>query len=686
MTDDAGPVPLLSRVRTRLSDIALSMDAFSTRTAHVGVRAVLWTLLYAVTLGTGVFVIRHLSWVATMDTNKVPAVDSYWMTAWVGAALLLLLFLHIAVRLVARARARRRGEPPPGGFALMDAVHRRLRPLLMLPLLPALTFANVERDSPKETFFLITLSVAVLGWGAYAWFRPSQGFEAAGSGEEGDAPPPLHPRRERFARIAVVVALVLLWVGFSGFFSWLSITNHHALNTRTIDLGYYDNIFYQSIHGHPLACSFIKAGYHGSAHFDPILVVLSPLYLLYPRAEMILVLQAVWVGAGVVPAYLIARDKLGSRPASLAFAAMYALYPGLQGATMYEFHSLTLLSPMMLWLLCCLERRWLRAYWILLLPTLMVREDVALMMCFVGAYAILSQRPGYVRLGWGTIFLALMYFALVKRFFMVSADVLNSGTNSYSFAYYYDDLIPNKNGVLGMLVTMTTNPVFVLKTMLSEVKILYLLTLFLPLLFLPFLARPGRLMLAYGLLFCLLASRAAVYSVHFQYSSVFIPFAFTLAPEGLRRVGEGTISRGFGLDAHRLRRALMLSAFCASLLVCWKFGGLLDNATFKGGFVRVTRQLTDKDRELYAWMREQVNKIPIKESVGLTNRTGAHASNRKDAFFYPEHNKVDWIFIDEAELKGADLDKHNKTVAPTGEYELVARKDKLVLFKHKPKK
>src|SRR5262249_60600206 len=55
------------------------------------------------------------------------------------------------------------------------------------------------------------------------------------------------------------------------------------------------------------------SGYHGSAHFDPILVVLSPLYLLYPRAEMILVLQCLWVGGGVVPAYLIAQDKLGSR-------------------------------------------------------------------------------------------------------------------------------------------------------------------------------------------------------------------------------------------------------------------------------------------------------------------------------------------------------------------------------------
>ena len=52
-------MPLLARVRTKLSDIAASMDAFSTRIAHVEARTIFWALVYAVTLGTGVFV-RYL--------------------------------------------------------------------------------------------------------------------------------------------------------------------------------------------------------------------------------------------------------------------------------------------------------------------------------------------------------------------------------------------------------------------------------------------------------------------------------------------------------------------------------------------------------------------------------------------------------------------------------------------------
>jgi len=59
---------------------------------------------------------------------------------------------------------------------------------------------------------------------------------------------------------------------------------------------------------------------------------------------------------GVVPAYLLARGRLDSRLAGVALAAMYAVYPALHGANMYEFHSLTLLSPLVLTLLYFLVR------------------------------------------------------------------------------------------------------------------------------------------------------------------------------------------------------------------------------------------------------------------------------------------------------------------------------------------
>jgi uncharacterized membrane protein len=693
------------------------------------------------------------------------------MAVWVGSTLAMLCVFYAVAIAVARRRSR------VAGGAVVAELHRRLRPLLALPVLTALTFNAIERDSPKETFFFIVLCGVIAGASTYAWLEPGaprplrgrviqgvavvvvaaalilllpvfdaftntaaerlQTWFSTGEGAppelralraslagkvllacakiiglasavgavagaivgpsvegwlrpapppslppEGDGPPPRDPRRERAARIAAGVAVAAMWAGYGYWFSRFSITNHHALRTATIDLGYYDNIFYQSAHGRPLGCSFIKMGYHGSAHFDPLLVVLSPLYYLYPRAEFLLVLQSVWCGAGVVPAYLIAKSRLDSRPAGVALAAMYAMYPALHGANMYEFHSLTLIAPVALWMLYFLETGRHRAYWALLLPTLLVREDIAILMCFVGGYAILSRRRGWARLGWITILVSTIYFAVVKRFFMTSTDIFMSGKDSYSFAYYYDELIPNHNSVAGLLVSLLTNPVFSLKMMLVEQKLHYIVGLFVPLCFLPFFARPGRFMLSWGLLFCMLASRMAVFSIHFQYSCIIIPVAFALTPEALRQIEEGPFVRAHGLDGARYRRALLAAAFVMSLLTCWKFGGMVDNTSFHGGFSPPARTLTDKDKETYDWIRSEVAKIPLEDSVGMTNRTGAHAANRRAAFFYPEHSDVDWVFIDETELRGNDLDRHNKAVQ-SGVFELVSRHDRFSIFKRK---
>ena len=660
-----------SRVRTKLSDVAASLDDFASRLAFAALHWLLWPALQAIGLGSTIWAALHLTQVPAIDGNKLPLPDNLRIVAAVVGSLLAIALVYFVVNVVVR---RRTGE-----WRVTEVgadLKRRLFPLLALPILPALTLQKIEQDSPKQTFFYIAIFSAIVGVGVYAW------SEAAASDD-----PDLGPsaRQRRVHRILAAVAVAAIWATYGIFFSRLSIVNHHAFNTRTIDLGYYDNIFYQSIHGRPLGCSLIKAGYHGSAHFDPLLVVLSPLYLLYPRAEMLLVLQAVWLGAGVVPVYLIAYEKLGRRAPAVALAAMYALYPALHGANMYEFHSLSLLSSILLWLIYFLEKGSQRAYYLVLIPALLCREDVALILCFISVYAIISRRPGFARLGWTTIVVSLLYFAIVKRFFMTSADIFMSGKDSLSFAYYYEDLIPNKNGVAGIIVSVVTNPVFVIKTMVAEPKIVYLLTLFMPLCFLPFLAKTSRVMLGYGLLFTLLATRTAVFSPAFQYSATLIPFAFALTPIALRQVEDSALPAQLGLDSRRLATALLGAALMSSLLVSWKFGGYLENHFFRGGFSRITRGLTPAEKETYAWLDKTVASIPEGASVGTTNKLGCHVSNRKDVVFYPGHGPTDYMLVDESEITGAYLEQHNKAVQQ-GKVVQVARLQKMVLFKSTEKK
>lgn len=661
-----------------LSDVALTADELTQRAALAGRTWLLPPVLYAVTTGAAAWAIKHPDSRAAFDTNKLPLPATLWVLAAVVGAFLALIALYVGVALIDRRRTGVLRFP-----AVATSLNGRLAPLAALPFFPALLAPSIERDSTKLTFFFIVMVGAIIVRGAYAWAK-AEGVEpaiplSASSGADVDAPPP--PGRRRAASAAAAIAVGAIFLGYGFFFSWLAITNHHALNTRTIDLGFYDNIFYQSIHGRPLACTLIKSGYHGSAHFDPLLILLSPLYLLYPHAEMLLVLQSFWMGAGVIPVYLLARDRLGRRPPAVALAAMYALYPALQGANMYEFHSLSLLSTLMLWMVLFLERGAIRAYFTLLPFTLLCREDASLILCFVGLYAILSGRPKFPRVGWITIIVSLVYFAIVKKFFMTSSDIFMSGKESLSFAYYYEDLIPNHNGVAGLVVSIVTNPIFVIKTLFAEAKIIYLLTLFLPLLFLPFFAKTRRVLLVYGLLFCLLATRNAVFSPAFQYSNTLLPFAFAITPAALAGIAESRVAPQLGVDPRRLSRALLAGALATSLLCCWKFGGVLDNQFFHGGFARVARGMGPAEIATYAWMKQQMEQIPKSASVATSNKLGAHVSNRKEVYFYlSEPSPTDFVFIDEAELHGPETERHNKAVRE-GKLVLVSRRDKLAFFK-----
>ncbi|AUX47224.1 hypothetical protein SOCE26_087360 [Sorangium cellulosum] len=663
---------MLANHRTRLNQALAKLDGAIERLARAALTLAPWPVLFGMSLGVAGWVFTHPTRLAPFGTNKLPELERRWMAGGVGAAVVAVGLAYFLVMLARRVRT--------GSWAVLETagrLNRALRPLLALPFVAALKLPNIEKESPKTALFYAALAAVAVGAGAYTWGKGPRLSPA-----DDDAPGPRAGALARAGRWLAPLGVLGLWAGYAFFFARLAITNHHALHTRTPDLGYYDNIFYQSIHGRPLGCSFLKAGYHGSAHFDPILVLLSPLYLLYPRAEFLLVLQAVWLGTGVVPVYLLAREKLEHRGKALLLAAVWAIYPALHGANMYEFHSLALISPLVVWLLYFYEAGKDRHYWVTLGLLLLCREDVSLLMCFVGLYAILDRRAGKTRMGWTTIAVSLVYFVIVKLFFMTSAGIIMSGKDAYSYAYYYEELIPNRSGVGGLLISFLTNPVFTLKVALEEPKINFLLLIFLPLCFLPFVARPGRWMLVYGLAFCLLASRDAVFSIHFQYSSILFPIAFALTPLALKRVEDAAPAAFLGLDGRRLSRALLAATLAASVLVSWKFGGLIENASFRGGFARVARSLTPEQEATYTWVRQQVEVIPPGAVVAATSKMGPHISNRKEAYFYPGERaeRAHYVLLDESELKGKNQERHSAAVK-RGELEEISRLKKMALFK-----
>jgi uncharacterized membrane protein len=183
------------------------------------------------------------------------------------------------------------------------------------------------------------------------------------------------------------LVLGLLVVAYTVTSSVLSINNHLGFNTGRADLGFYVSIFRRSSLGDLLGCTICGGGNHLSGHFDPVLVLLSPLYLLHPEAETVLILQSFLLGSTMIPLYMIGRQLRLPAAAALALCACFGLHPALHGINLFDFHSLALVVPGAMWLLWAREAERWRLYWLFVVLFLTIREDAALILVIVGAVA-----------------------------------------------------------------------------------------------------------------------------------------------------------------------------------------------------------------------------------------------------------------------------------------------------------
>jgi uncharacterized membrane protein len=631
------------------------LDAITSTAVRFAIFCV-WPTVVAIALGATLFAATHADLLPAMFENRLTRDQRL-----VGLGYFAVSLVAVAAFYVVVLRYRYREHWPPG-FDRARRLHPYLSFVLSGPAIVALTELEIATRHQWLTWLYIAL--AVLAW----W--PT--FRALSSRRPTQRRQPILSTRQR--DILSLGLVLVLWAAYAYFFTNLSIINHHAFHTKTVDLGLYNNIFFQSSHGRPLGCTFLRGGTHASAHFDPILVVLSPLYrFLWPRAEFLLTLQAVWCGAGVVAAYLIGRDQLGSRAFGLVWAAVYALHPALHGANLYEFHSLTLLFSPLLFAVYFLLSGKLRLYFVTLPLLLLIREDVSLLMCFVGLYGVISEKPGLKAAGWITLLVSLAYFVIAKAVFMPSPGLFNQGPG-YSYAYYYKEMIPNKLGELDFVTTLLTNPAFLVELVAKEKKVQYLLVIFFPLLFLPAFAGRARVMLLYGLIFMFLASKSAVYSSHFQYSAVLLPVAIALAPVGLRRLQQARPKD------RSLATVVMGCVLVASLLVSWKYGAILENSSFRGGYSRVRWSLTEEMEARYDSFAELISQIEPDASVSVTDRVGAHVTNRLEVYHLSQDIDTDYLLVDSKDLRGRNK-ASLKRREDAGKVELLQRFERWSLYR-----
>lgn len=520
---------------------------------------------------------------------------------------------------VAMLLARRSALPYAEAFGRAVVGLRRVLTPVLLALVAVVAAKGLEREHPFIVISLAGIAAWVTAQWVLAWLPPPEFPNSVVPGElpADDEESPLG----RLPKWWPWLVLGLLVVAYTVTSSVLAINNHLGFNTGRADLGFYVSIFRRSSLGDLLGCTICGGGNHLSGHFDPVLVLLSPLYLLHPEAETVLILQSFLLGSTMIPLYMIGRQLRLPAAAALALCACFGLHPALHGINLFDFHSLALVVPGAMWLLWAREAERWRLYWLFVVLFLTIREDAALILVIVGADSILSHRRFGLQRGLLTIFVGVAYFLAIKTFVLDGPDPLNPGTGR-GYAYYYKDLVPKGTGTMGLVNTVLSNPGKVIPLLLQEGKVLYWLQLLTPVLGLPLLAHRGRLLLFYGAAFTLLASREYVYSLHFHYSSVILPFVFYVAAVALGRPRRMSRRLGWLLwvksPVPRITAVALAACLAGTLVVSWRFGGFLPNKTFHAGFKPLQRKPTEGDLRRDAMLKEVCRTVPDGATVAAS--------------------------------------------------------------------
>ena len=274
--------------------------------------------------------------------------------------------------------------------------------------------ARVQRD-PLER---LARRLGAVGR-AWDWISAHEGgFETPDEIAAASAQKPIGDTANRWGLALVALAALIYTIVLSLYCLGL----HAAFRTHAEDLGIMDQVLWNTAHGHFMLQSIcnpvtdvncLGGVTRFSIHFEPILIPLSLLYVVFPNVQLLLIFQAAAVAAGAIPAYLLAARRLRHVVWGMIFAGVYLLYPPLLNAVIDDFHPETAAAGLLMWALYFLFTRRYRALVIACIVLLLCKETMTLDVIGIGLFvALIQRRPrlgfSLVALGGATLGLALL--------------------------------------------------------------------------------------------------------------------------------------------------------------------------------------------------------------------------------------------------------------------------------------
>lgn len=410
-----------------------------------------------------------------------------------------------------------------------------------------------------------------------------------------------------------------LWILIAFFglvYSFVAIIKHLHFQTG-LDLAIYVQSFWSYSHlALPRVTLYPTFGDLVYAdHFTPSLVLLAPIYFLFPDAKTLLVLQSFLFCLGAYPIFHFAKEISKSKFFAYCLILAYFLFFGTQFALTFDFHSAAYSAIFLPWLFWFLFKKQWKTFIIFALLTMGAKEDMPLLMAAVGAYLVFSKTN--FKVGGILILISLAYFVVVTKFLMPSFSILSAKT------YNTPELPHNISGWLTMLFD-------------SPVKVRTIFLSMLSFAFLPLISGWFAIIwLAHFVVNFVSAQFSGRWDIFLHYRvhlGAILCFSSVLAAKRISALKH--------LNRYKKIIPKILGVAIVLLIIFLDYYLHLSlNTVFKPQFYKSENWMENN----FAVMK----KIPPDAYLLTQNNLAPHVANRKNIFYYPKNlDKSDYLFLD----------------------------------------
>jgi len=343
-------------------------------------------------------------------------------------------------------------------------------------------------------------------------------------------------------------------------------------------------------------------------HADFILVLLSPIYLLWQDPRMLLFAQTVFIALGGYFIYKIGQFVMKNNSLAFIFSLSYLLNPFVQKQNLYDFHAVTLATTFLAAsFYYILIKKW-KMFLLFITLAVLTKENVFITSSLLGIYLFRTKR----KLGVIVALLSISAFYTLVTYFIPNAR----GGQHFALEYFQE--FGDTPFMIIKNIFFTPNKT--IAAIFTYPNFQYIFTLFFPAGFLSFIQPLALIFCLPDLTINLLSKNTNFKSITFHYAATIIPFIYISSIYGVQKL----------LKSKLFSEKLILYYIIFSSVLSAYFLGPLPGA--KSPSLEIFANKVNESQEI----RDYLKKIPPVLSISATNNLGAHISHREKIFTIPQ--------------------------------------------------